>query len=114
LRCAVAGVVHLWRTQRSFRIQMVALLIVVAAGWAFGISLAEWLAIVLCCGFVLFAEAANTAIELLADALHPDEHPGIGRAKDVAAGAVLLAAGTSVVVGVLVFLHPVMWWLSEL
>jgi diacylglycerol kinase (ATP) len=49
------------------------------------------------------AEAFNTALEQLADALHPERHAGIGRAKDVAAGAVLIAAVGAAVIGVLVF-----------
>ena len=49
------------------------------------------------------AEAFNTALEQLADALHPENHPGIGRAKDVAAAAVLIAAVGAAVIGMLVF-----------
>lgn len=58
---------------------------------------------ILCIALVITAEALNTAVEELADALHPDEHPGIGRAKDVAAAGVLVAALLAAVVGALVF-----------
>ncbi len=76
----------------------------IACGFWFGVSRGEWMAIVLCIGLVFAAEALNSAIEELADALHPDEHPGIGRAKDLAAAGVLLAAFAAAAVGLLIFL----------
>ena len=57
---------------------------------------------VLCIGMVLSAEAMNTAVELLADALHPDRDERIRVVKDLAAGAVLITAIASVVVAILV------------
>ena len=74
-----------------------------AAGFGFGISRIEWCALVLAIAGVWAAEAVNTAIELLGDATTSDPHPLVGRAKDVAAGAVLLAALGAAVVGLLVF-----------
>jgi diacylglycerol kinase (ATP) len=76
---------------------------VVAAGFSAGLSRLEWCAIVLAMMAVWTAEALNTAIELVIDLTSPDMHPMAGRAKDVAAGAVLIAACGAVVVGVLVF-----------
>lgn len=68
-----------------------------------GLSRAEWLWIIVAITLVWCAEAFNTALEQLADALHPENHPGIGRAKDVAAAAVLTAAVGAAVIGMLVF-----------
>ena len=62
----------------------------------------EWCWIVAAIAMVWVAEAFNTAVEELADALRPERDPGIGRAKDVAAGAVLLAALGSFVIGLIV------------
>ena len=62
----------------------------------------DWIAVVLCIGMVLSAEAMNTAVELLADALHPERDERIRLVKDVAAGAVLITAIVSVVVAILV------------
>jgi diacylglycerol kinase (ATP) len=56
------------------------------------------------------AEAFNTALEELADALHPERDPGIGRAKDVAAAAVLIAALGAAVIGMLVFVPHLVDW----
>jgi diacylglycerol kinase (ATP) len=58
-----------------------------------------WALVGLAVGLVLVAEMANTAIEALADLLHPGQHPEIGVAKDVAAGAVLIATLVAIVVG---------------
>jgi diacylglycerol kinase len=72
-------------------------------GFYFGLSRGEWLWICVAIVLVWSAEAFNTALEQLADALHPQHHPGIGRAKDLAAGAVLIAAIGAAVIGVMVF-----------
>ena len=58
-----------------------------------------WAALALAVGLVVVAELANSALETLADRLHPDRHPEIGAAKDIAAGSVLVASAIAVVVG---------------
>lgn len=77
---------------------------VVGCGAALGISVGEWCLVLLCCGTVLAAECFNTALEKLADALHPERHPLVGQAKDVAAAGVLLLALASAATGAIVFL----------
>ena len=74
------------------------------AGGILGVSRLEWCALVFAIASVFSAEAFNTAIETLADVAHPGRHPLIGRAKDLAAAGVLLAAGGAVAVGLLIFL----------
>lgn len=54
-------------------------------------------------GFVLTAEAFNTAIEKICDFIHPELHPKIGKIKDIAAGGVLIAVLTAVVIGLIIF-----------
>lgn len=66
----------------------------------------EWMLVVLAIGFVLTAEAANTALEELGSAVSPQLHPGVRRAKDVSAAAVLIAAGSAAVLGLIVFVPP--------
>ncbi len=72
------------------------------------ISLQGWIAIIIASGVVLAAECLNSAIELLCDAVSPEEHPLIGRAKDAAAGAVLIASVAAAAVGVAVLLPPLL------
>ena len=79
-----------------------------AAGWWWRIGRLEWALVVFAIGSVLAAEAVNSAVETLADAVKPERHPLVGRAKDLAAAGVLLAALGAVVVGVLVFGPPLL------
>lgn len=102
-RNAGRGIGSLLARQRNARIHLVAAVAVVALGAVLRVSRFEWAVLILCIALVITAEALNTAVEELADALHPDEHPGIGRAKDVAAAGVLVAALLAAVVGALVF-----------
>ncbi len=75
---------------------------VIAAGVYFEITEFEWCAIVFAIGLVWTAEALNTAIEYLADALCPEKNERVGKAKDLAAAGVLLAALTAVFIGLIV------------
>lgn len=63
----------------------------------------EWCAIVAAIGLVWAAEGLNSALEAAVDLASPEMHPLAGQAKDIAAGAVLLAATASLVIGILVF-----------
>ena len=109
---AGAGVRAIFATQHNAWIHAAVSVAVVGAGLAFGVSLAEWCWLVLAMALVWAAEGFNTAIEALADALHPERDPGVGRAKDVAAGAVLLAAIGAAVIGVLVLGPHLLRWLG--
>jgi len=101
---AFRGIVALLRSQANARIHLAATIAVVAAGFFFGITRMEWCAIVAAIGLVWSAEGLNTAIECVVDLVSPDQHPLAGRAKDIAAGAVLIAAVIAAIIGALVFL----------
>ena len=100
---AFRGLGLLLRTQHNAGIHAVATVLVIAAGALFGISPAEWALIALAVVCVWTMEALNTAIEFLVDLASPDLHPLAAKAKDIAAGAVLVTAIGSLIVGVLVF-----------
>jgi len=100
---AFAGLAHLVRTQVNFRVHLLAVVVVVAAGFYFQITTPEWLAVILSFALVLGAEAMNTGLEFLADAVHPEQHPLVGKAKDCAAAAVLICALASVAVAAMIF-----------
>lgn len=99
------------RTQRNAQIHVLALLGVVGAGWLFGVSAGEWLALILAMALVLALELLNTAIEAVVDLAMPQHHPLAKRAKDAAAGAVLIAALGAAVVGLIVFAPKIWAWL---
>jgi diacylglycerol kinase len=106
-RYAFRGLASLVRSQPNARIHLAALALAAAAGFFFEISRQEWLAVLVCAALVLSLEAVNTAIEHLTDLVSPGFHPLAGKAKDVAAAAVLIAALGSVLVGALVFLPKI-------
>lgn len=100
---AFKGIAVLIRTQHNAWIHVLATVVVCGAGFYFRLGSDEWCWIVLAIAAVWGAEGLNTAIELLADAACPQEDPLVGKAKDVAAGAVLLAAVGAAIIGLLVF-----------
>jgi diacylglycerol kinase len=105
---ALKGIVTLFSSQANARIHAVALVIAVSFGFYFKIDKTEWLAITLIAALVLSAEAMNTAVEFVVDLVSPDYHPLAGKAKDVAAAAVLLAAFGAVIVGLIIFLPRIL------
>jgi diacylglycerol kinase (ATP) len=97
------GIAALLADEPNARIHGVASVAAVTLGAWLGLSASEWCWIALAIALVWVAEAINTALEALADAIHPARDPRIGRAKDLAAGAVLVAAIASAVIGALLF-----------
>ncbi len=102
-RFAFAGLRYMLKTQHNAWIHALATLVVLAAAILFQVSRVDCCLLILACSVVWIAEALNTALESLADAVTQESHPLIGRAKDVAAGGVLLAAIGAVFVGIVVF-----------
>lgn len=103
VKFALRGIRFLVTSQRNAWIHTAATVAVVATGLMVGLSASLWAWIVVAIGSVWTAEALNTAFEFLADVASPNFHPLTEKAKDVAAGAVLLAAIGAVVIGGLVF-----------
>ena len=108
------GFVYAWRgikalvlTEHNARIHCVAALMALVAGWVLRISAGEWVAVVVCIGSVLMAEGFNSAIEAVCDMVSPERHPLIGRAKDIAAGAVLLMAVAAALAGGIIFIPKI-------
>ncbi len=103
MRYAFTGIWVMLSSQHNAWIHAVATIIVIAAGLFFGLTKPEWCWITLAIASVWTAEALNTAFEFLTDVASPEFHPLAGKAKDVAAGAVLITAIGAVVIGLLVF-----------
>ena len=103
VKYALRGIRIMIVSQHNAWIHLAATIGVLTAGVLFHLSWAEWCWIVLAIVSVWTAEALNTAFEFLTDVASPGFHPVAGQAKDVAAGAVLLAAVGASVIGVLVF-----------
>ena len=80
------------REEHNARLHLAAAGLVTALGLGLNLGAAEWARIIFAVALVFIAELLNTALEHLCDVTSPDQHPGIGKAKDAAAGAVLIAA----------------------
>ena len=100
---AAEGVIHALRTQRNLWIHFTLAAAVLVAAVGFGVSRIELMVLLLAITFVLVAELVNTAIEAAVDVASTSFDPMAKLAKDIAAGAVLIAALNAVAVGYLVF-----------
>ena len=107
-RFAGKGVADLFIFENNARIHLFAALVAVAAGFFFQVSTTEWALVVTQIALVWAAEAFNTALEKLADAVSADYHPLIKSVKDLAAGGVLIAAISAAVVGGVIFLPKIL------
>ncbi len=104
IRPSLRAIATLWREEYSFRVQVASGIVVVFVGWMLGISRAEWIAVVLVSGAVFATEALNTALEELCDHVTPDQHPKIGKIKDLGSGASLLMGITAIIIGLIIFI----------
>jgi diacylglycerol kinase (ATP) len=100
---AIEGVIHVLRTQRNMRIHFLVAVVVLVVAVAVSVSRLELIALLLAITFVLVAEMINTAVEGTIDAATTSFDPMAKLAKDIAAGAVLIASVNAVAVGYLVF-----------
>ena len=107
-RYAIRGIRLMLRSQHNAWLHAAASLAVIFTAAYFRVSAPEWCWLVLAIMAVWTAEALNTALEFLADVASPEFHPLVEKAKDIAAGAVLISAMGSVVIGLLV-LGPYTW-----
>ena len=101
---ALQGIRVLIASQTNARVHLVATFLVLVAAFLSGLTLTEWALLMFAIGTVWTAEALNTAIEFAVDLASPDKHLLAERAKDAAAGGVLLASIFAALVGLIVFL----------
>lgn len=103
LRCAINGLHLMFVTQRNAKIHLFGTIAVVLAGIALQVGNSDWCWLIASIAAVWTAEAINTSIEALTNLVSPEFHPAAGMAKDVAAGAVLVAATGATIIGITVF-----------
>ncbi len=103
VRYAFNGALYLCKTEPSIKIQLCIAVFVTITGFYFNISKTEWMFQIAMIGLVLSIEGINTAVEYIADFVHPDLHSSIGRIKDIAAGAVFLASVAATVVAIIIY-----------
>lgn len=104
LQFAFKGAIKLITTEHSIMVQFFLAVLMIIAGFYFQISHDEWLFQTLAIGLVISIEGLNTAVEKVADFIHPEFHQKIGFIKDIAAGAVFFAAMTAMAIGLMIYL----------
>ena len=104
---AYHGITLAFRSEVHFKIHLFFTCFAIGAGFVFSISAVEWGLILLVIGFVWASEMVNTAVERSVDMITTDYHPLAKQAKDISAGAVLIAAFISVLIGLIVFLPKI-------
>jgi len=107
VRYAFNGAIYICKTESSIKIQLVLAILVTVAGFYFDISNTEWILQFICIGLILGLEGINTAIEYMADFIHPDQHASIGKIKDISAGAVFIAASCACIVALIIYIPKI-------
>ncbi|WP_034045004.1 diacylglycerol kinase family protein [Wocania ichthyoenteri] len=104
---AFKGAILLLKTEASIKIQFFIAIIVTILGFILNISTSEWIVQCLAIGMVMSIEGINTAIEAIADFMHPEYHKKIGLIKDIAAGAVFIASIFAIIIGFIIYLPKI-------
>ena len=104
VKFAFLGAIKLITTEHSIMVQFSIGIIMTIAGFYFHITTTEWLFQTMAIGLIMSVEGLNTAVEKIADFIHPNYHERIGFIKDIAAGAVFFAALTAIAIGLIIYL----------
>lgn len=110
---AFRGLVTIMREEQNLAIQTTAAVIVVIMGLFFRVSPVEWCILIISILLVILMEVANSAVERVTDILKPRIHEYVKEIKDIMAAAVMLAAISSVIVGVIIFYPYILNWLNS-
>lgn len=101
---AFKGAVKLIRTEHSIMVQFSIGILISILGFIMEISATEWMFQILAIGLIMSVEGLNTAVEKIADFIHPSYSKRIGFIKDIAAGAVFFTAITAVIIGLIIYI----------
>lgn len=108
LKFAVNGIKLLLKNEHNARVHLLIALIVIIASYVFSIDAAEFMFIIISIGLVFIVELLNTAIENIANFVEPKWNEKIGEIKDYAAGAVLVSAIVSIIIGLIIFIPKIL------
>lgn len=111
---AIEGIQSTWKSEGNMKFHVVVMCLVLLGGVFFQISLMEWMLCFLCFGTVLGAELLNTAIEATIDLVMPEKHELAKKAKDSAAGGVLVVAIFAFLIGCIIFLPKFISFLNHI
>ncbi|PWK19682.1 diacylglycerol kinase [Xanthomarina spongicola] len=103
IKYAFKGAVLLIKTESSIKVQVFIGVLMTVIGFFVGLSATEWIIQTLIIGLIISIEGINTAIEEIADFIHPEFHTKIGLIKDLAAGAVFIFAVVAIIIGCIIY-----------
>lgn len=109
---ALYGLKYCIIKEKNFQLHCAAAVIAVGLGLFLHLTLAEWIAVIICITLVLAFEMVNTAIEQVCNIIHPAIHPSVKIIKDVSAGAVFLIAIMAAVCGAIIFIPKIIFYFS--
>ena len=104
---AFKGAYHLISKEASVKVQFAICIIMTIAGFYFKLSTTEWMIQILVIALIMAIEGLNTAIEEMANFIHPDYHKKIGLIKDISAGAVFIFAIVAIIIGLIIYLPKI-------
>ena len=110
---AFKGIGSALKSERNLRLHLIAVVFVTITSIAFGISITEWLIILVLFALVIAMELINTAIEKLSDVVQPEKDDRIRIIKDISAGAVLCVAIIALIIGFLIFIPKILLLLNS-
>ena len=113
-RYAFQGMKTLIKEEHNARIHLLVAICVVVLGLVFFLSLLEWIVIVFAIGFVFAMEAINSSIERIADFISSERNDKIKKIKDISAAAVLIAAFSALIIGLIVFIPKIIIFLQKI
>ncbi|NPV55955.1 MAG: diacylglycerol kinase family protein [Anaerolineae bacterium] len=111
---AFSGLFYVLRTQKNSWIHLAATILVISLAWWLELPILSWTVIILAIGMVWSSEIMNTSLEAIVDLASPQNHPLAKVGKDVGAAAVLLAAGSAFIIGILLIGPPLIDKLHQL
>lgn len=106
IKNALNGLWHVLKSQQNAHLHLIATIIVIVTGLWLGLSIANWVFLLLVIGMVWIAEFLNTALEVIVNLASPDQHPLAKVGKDVGAAAVLIAAVIALIIGIIILGPP--------
>lgn len=101
---AFRGLAKAWKGERNLRVESVIGIMILVAGFFFGIKPIEWCLLIFVIGLVILMELANSAVERISDILKPRIHSYVKDIKDIAAASVMISAVMSIIIGLIVFI----------
>jgi len=107
IKNALNGLWHVLKSQQNAHLHLIATVIVVLTGLWLGLSIANWVFLLLVIGMVWIAEFLNTALEVIVNLASPDQHPLAKVGKDVGAAAVLIATIIALIIGIIILGPPI-------